>query len=193
MLWLINTAFLVDSKFNHMVKNFTPINERHCVIRIKGRFLTYALINIHAPSNDSEEGSILWTAKTGIHSLPKSWRKVGDVRRLLKKWLENRTSANDKQVQPTCSTNENGLRLVDFAAGRQMAIKLNYVLHTQTNPPRNLALPRWTHLQPDRSLLNRRKTLFWRHRWYDAEGCNHATVFPRIQRLLVSSLYSYEK
>jgi hypothetical protein len=32
------TAFLVDSKFNHMVKNFTPINERLCVIRIKGRF-----------------------------------------------------------------------------------------------------------------------------------------------------------
>jgi hypothetical protein len=32
------TAFLVDSKFNHMVKNFTPINERLCVVRIKGRF-----------------------------------------------------------------------------------------------------------------------------------------------------------
>jgi hypothetical protein len=29
------TAFLVDSEFNHMVKNFTPINERLCVIRIK--------------------------------------------------------------------------------------------------------------------------------------------------------------
>jgi hypothetical protein len=32
------TAFLVDSKFNHMVINFTPINERLFVIRIKGRF-----------------------------------------------------------------------------------------------------------------------------------------------------------
>jgi hypothetical protein len=31
------TAFLVNSKFNHMVKNFTPINERLCVVRIKGR------------------------------------------------------------------------------------------------------------------------------------------------------------
>jgi hypothetical protein len=44
------TAFLVDSKLTHMVKNFTPINERLCVIRIKGRFF-----NIHAPTNDSEE------------------------------------------------------------------------------------------------------------------------------------------
>jgi hypothetical protein len=49
------TVFLVDSKFNHMVKNFTPINERLCVIRIKGRFFNGSLINIHAPTNDSEE------------------------------------------------------------------------------------------------------------------------------------------
>jgi hypothetical protein len=49
------TAFLVDSKFNHMVKNFIPIKERLCVIRINGRFFNYSLINIHAPTNDSEE------------------------------------------------------------------------------------------------------------------------------------------
>jgi hypothetical protein len=49
------TAFLVDSKFNHIVKKFTIFNERLCVIRIKGRFSNYSLINIHAPTNDSEE------------------------------------------------------------------------------------------------------------------------------------------
>jgi hypothetical protein len=38
-----------------MFINFTPINERLCVIRIKGRFFNYSLINIHAPTNDSEE------------------------------------------------------------------------------------------------------------------------------------------
>jgi hypothetical protein len=38
-----------------MVLYFTPINERLCVIRIKGRFFHYSLINIHAPTNDSEE------------------------------------------------------------------------------------------------------------------------------------------
>jgi hypothetical protein len=42
------TAFLVDSKFN-MVENFTPIKERLRVIRTKGRFFNYSLINIHAP------------------------------------------------------------------------------------------------------------------------------------------------
>jgi hypothetical protein len=37
----------MDLKFNHMVKNFTPIT--------KGRFFNYSLIKIHAPTNDSEE------------------------------------------------------------------------------------------------------------------------------------------
>jgi hypothetical protein len=36
------TAFLVDSKFNHMVRNFTPINERLHIIRVKGRFFNYS-------------------------------------------------------------------------------------------------------------------------------------------------------
>jgi hypothetical protein len=49
------TAFLVDSKFTHMVINFIPINERLCVIRIKSRFFNYSLINIHTPTNDTEE------------------------------------------------------------------------------------------------------------------------------------------
>jgi hypothetical protein len=54
------------------------------------------------------------------------------------------------------STNENGLRL----CRKQASGDQKYVLHAQTSPPSNLALPRCTHLQPDRSLLDRRKTLF---------------------------------
>jgi exonuclease III len=50
-----DTTFLANSKFIHMVINFTPINERICVIRINGRFSNYSLINIHAPTNYSEE------------------------------------------------------------------------------------------------------------------------------------------
>jgi hypothetical protein len=49
------TAFFVDSKVNHLVINFTPINERLFILGIKGRFCNYSLIHIHAPTNDSEE------------------------------------------------------------------------------------------------------------------------------------------
>jgi hypothetical protein len=49
------TAFFVGSKVNYLVTNFTPINKRLCILRVKGRFCNYSLINIHAPTNDSEE------------------------------------------------------------------------------------------------------------------------------------------
>jgi hypothetical protein len=84
------TAFLVDSKFNHMVINFTPIfqllsHQHTCVNKWVGR---------------GGQGSILWTAGEGIRSLLKSWREVGDGRSERKSWPRNRTSANDRQAQP---------------------------------------------------------------------------------------------
>jgi hypothetical protein len=51
------------------------------------------------------------------------------------------------------STNENDLRLIGFAAGSTNGDQ-EYVLHVQTNPPRNLALSRRPHPQPDRALLD---------------------------------------
>jgi hypothetical protein len=99
-----------------MVKNFTLINERLCVIRIKGRFFNYSSIIIHAPTNDSEE-----EAKDQFYEqLERAYAAYPshDVKLVM----------GDKNARP--------------------------------NPRPNLALLRWAHLQPDRSLLDRRKTLF---------------------------------
>jgi hypothetical protein len=126
------TAFLLDSKFNHMVGNFTSINERLCVIRIKG-----SLINIHAPTSDSEE-----EAKDQFYQ------------------QRERTSANNRQAQPAYSTVQ--MKISSDWSALQQAGKWRSkgILHTQTHPPPSLALPRWTHFQPDQSLLDRRETLF---------------------------------
>jgi hypothetical protein len=113
------TAFLVDSKFNHMVKIFTPINERLCVFRKKGKFFNYSLINIHAPTNASEE-----EAKDQFYEqLERAYAACPshDVKLVM-------GDANAKVSQET-DTNENDFRLVDFAAGRQMAIKSTYFMH----------------------------------------------------------------
>jgi hypothetical protein len=125
----------VDSKFNHMVINFTPINERLCVIRIKGRFFNYSLINIHVPTNDSEE-----EAKNQFYEqLERAYAACPshDVKFV----MEDANAKVGREIvhQPTIgkhslheSTHENGLRLADFAAGRQMAIKSTYFIHLQT-------------------------------------------------------------
>jgi endonuclease/exonuclease/phosphatase family metal-dependent hydrolase len=126
------TAFLVDSKLNHMVKNFTPINERVCVIRINGRFFNYSLISIHTPRNNSEE-----EAKDQFYEqLERAYAAClsDDVKLVMGD--ANAEVGRETVHQPTIgnhslheSTNENGLRLVDFAAGRQMAIKNTYFMH----------------------------------------------------------------
>jgi hypothetical protein len=129
------TAFLVDSKFNHMVKNFTPINERLCVIRIKGRFFNYSLINIHehTPTNDSGE-----EAKDQFYEqLERAYAVCPSHDVKLVMGDANAKVGRETVHQPSLigkhslheSTNENGPRLVDFDAGRQMAIKSTYFMH----------------------------------------------------------------
>jgi hypothetical protein len=130
------TAFLVDSKFNHMVINFTPINERLCVIRIKGRFFNYSLINIHAPTNDSKE-----EAKDQFNEqLERAYAACPSHDVKLVMGDANAKVGRNTIHQPTIgkhslheSTNENGLGLVDFAADRQMAIQSTYFMHQRTH------------------------------------------------------------
>jgi hypothetical protein len=126
------TAFLVDSKYNHMVKIFTPINERVCVIRIKGRLFNYSLINIHAPTNVSEE-----KAKDQFYEqLERAYAAYPSHDVKLVREDANAKVGRVTVHQPTIgkhslheSTNENGLRLVDFATDRQMAIKSTSFMH----------------------------------------------------------------
>jgi hypothetical protein len=115
-----------------MVINLTPINERLCVIRIKGRFFNYSLINIHAPPNDSEE-----EAKHQFYEqLERAYAACPSHDVKLMMGDANAKVGRETVHQPTISkhslhenTNENGLRLVDFAAGSQMAIKSTYFMH----------------------------------------------------------------
>jgi hypothetical protein len=102
---------------------------------MKGRYFNYSLINIHAPTNDSEE-----EAKDQLfEQLERAYAAclnhdvklvLGDV---------NAKIGQETVHQPTIckhslhDSNENGLRLVDFAAGRQSAIKSTYVMYKGTH------------------------------------------------------------
>jgi exonuclease III len=117
------TAFLMDSKFNHMVKNFTPINERLCVIRIKGRFFNYSLINIHSPTNDSEE-----EAKDQFYEqLERAYAACPSHDVKLAKRDANAKIGQGTVHQPTID--KHSLHESANAAGRQMAIKITYFMH----------------------------------------------------------------
>jgi hypothetical protein len=126
------TAFLVDSEFNHMVKTFTPISERLYVIRIECRFFNYSLINMHAPTNNSEEEAkdqfyeqLEWAyAVCPSHDVK---LVMGDANAKIGRETVHQPTIGKHSLHD--STNENGLILVHFAAGRQMAIKCTYFMH----------------------------------------------------------------
>jgi hypothetical protein len=132
------TAFLVDSKFNHMFKNLTPINERLCGIRIKGRFFNYSLIYIHAPTNDSEEEAndqFYEQLERAYAACPSHDMKLvmGDANAKVGRETVHQPMIGKHSLHD--STIENGPKPVDFAQGMQMAIKSTYFTNESTSKP----------------------------------------------------------
>jgi exonuclease III len=46
------TGFMVKKRIEKNIMCFTPINERICTIRLKGKFHNIALINVHVPTEE---------------------------------------------------------------------------------------------------------------------------------------------
>jgi len=129
---VFGTAFLVAQRWNHLVLNFLPIDERLCVIRIKGRFKNYSLINAHALTNDAldeEKDAFYEKLSKAYNDCPRFDIKIvlGDM---------NAKVGREEVFRPTigkwslhAETNENGLRLIDFATEKGMVVKGTFFPH----------------------------------------------------------------
>ena len=49
------TGFMVKKEIEKNIMSFTPINERICTLRLKGKFHNITLINVHAPTEEKIE------------------------------------------------------------------------------------------------------------------------------------------
>jgi hypothetical protein len=93
------------------------------------------LINIHSPTNDSEEEAkdqFYEQLERAYAACPSNDVKLvmGDANAKVGRETLHQSTIGKHSLHE--STNENGLRLVDFAAGRQMAIK---TWHSPDGPP----------------------------------------------------------
>ena len=129
---VLGTAFLVAHRWNHLILNFIPIDERMCVLRFKGRFKNYSLINAHAPTNESTEE----IKEEFYEKLSKAYSNCPrhDIKIILGDM--NAKVGREEVFRPTIGkwslheeTNENGLRLVDFATEKGMVIKGTFFEH----------------------------------------------------------------
>ena len=129
----LGTAFIVMGDMQRRVIGWWPINERMCRLRIKGRFFNFSIINVHSPhsgSTDDDKDAFYAQLEREYDSCPSHDVKIiiGDL---------NAQVGQEEEFRPTIGkfsahrlTNENGLRLIDFAASKNMAIRSTYFQHS---------------------------------------------------------------
>lgn len=141
---------------NKSVINFLKINERLCVLWIKRRFKNYSLINAHAPSNKAsgEDKDAFYNNLNKVYNDCPRY----DIKLILAD--PNAKIGKEKCFKPMISgfslhdeTNENGLRLIDFATEKGMVvIKARFF---STNQP---TMPHGSPLTEEPSI---RLTIVW--------------------------------
>uniref|UniRef100_A0A8D8C8R8 Craniofacial development protein 2 n=1 Tax=Culex pipiens TaxID=7175 RepID=A0A8D8C8R8_CULPI len=129
----LGTAFIVLGEMAKRVIGWWPVNDRMCRLRIKGRFFNLSIINVHSPhmgSDADDKDAFYELLDREYRKCPKHDVKIviGDL---------NAQVGQEEEFRPVIGrfsahqqTNENGLRLIDFATSRNMAIRSTFFQHT---------------------------------------------------------------
>jgi exonuclease III len=125
-------GYIVDAKWTAAVIDWNPVSERICVLRVRGKFFNYSLINAYAPHNErpDEEKDDFYSQLDDIYAhCPRRDCKIviGDL---------NAKVGREEIFRPTIGkfsmhreTNENGLRLISYAAAHNMEISSTRFRH----------------------------------------------------------------
>lgn len=128
----LGTAFLVAQEYQHLVLDFRKVDERLCVLRLKGRFKNYSLINVHAPHNgapDAEKDAYYERLGQILDTCPGYDIKIilGDFNAQIGKEEDYRPTIGKYSLHD--ETNDNGLRTIFFAAERGLVVKSTFFKH----------------------------------------------------------------
>ena len=129
----LGTAFIVMGEdVKGCVIGWTPVSDRMCVLRIKGRFFNISIINVHSPhsgNEDDEKDAFYEQLDQTYNSCPKHDVKIviGDL---------NAQVGQEEEFRPVIGkfsahecTNENGLRLIGFATSKNMVVRSTCFQH----------------------------------------------------------------
>lgn len=128
----LGTGFAVQKKWLGAVLKFTPKSDRLCSLRLKGELFNVTLVCVHAPTEDSQEED-----KDAFYSELEALLEETpghDVKIVLGDF--NAKIGKEQVLRPTvggCSlhdeTNDNGLRVVDFAASKGLVVSSTMFPH----------------------------------------------------------------
>lgn len=151
-------GFAVRGKVRHCVTRWTPINERICILRVKAKFYNISLICAHAPTEDKDDEAkdiFYQQLETAFESLPAYDMKLvlGDFNAKVGK--EDIFSGTIGKHSLHNTTNDNGLRLITFAASRNLVVSSTFFPHLNIhkitwNSPDGITRNQIDHVLTDR-------------------------------------------
>ncbi|XP_073814500.1 uncharacterized protein [Musca autumnalis] len=142
-------GFVVGRRLKHLVSSFTPVNERLATIRFKAKFFNISFICAHAPTEDKDEQ----TKDIFYESLEETYDRcpahdikivLGDFNAKIGK--ENIFGQTVGKFSLHSETSDNGMRLIDFAAAKNMVVSSTRFKH--------LDIHKGTWLSPDQRTIN---------------------------------------
>jgi len=146
---IFGCGFVIGGKARQNVIGFTPYSERLAAIRIKGKFFNISLLCVHAPTNESDE-----LVKDDFYdALDKAYRACPDHDAKIILGDFNAKIGREQQFVNIVGnhslhniTTDNGFRLIDLAASRNM------VISSTRFPRKNIYKASW--LSPDGQTTN---------------------------------------
>lgn len=126
------TGFLVDKRALPGIIRFQPVSDRISVLRVKSRFFNITVVNVYAPTNladDETKDSFYEDLENVFDEIPCYDAKIflGDF---------NAKVGKEEAFIPTIGryskhevSNDNGIRLITFAASKSMVIRSTMFPH----------------------------------------------------------------
>lgn len=119
------TGFLLSKRIKDLVIDFKANSPRLCKIRIRGLFSNLSIISAHAPTeekNDDVKDAFYDDLETLLNSCPRHDIKIilGDLNAKIGKEAEFQSISGKHSLHH--ESNENGLRVISFAAAHDMVV-----------------------------------------------------------------------
>jgi len=145
----LGTGFMVRKEVEKNIISFTPLNERICILRLKGKFYNITLINVHAPTEqkmEEEKDKFYDDLQKVYDRVPKHdiIMILGDLHAKISKEKAYETVTGKYTLHDV--PNQNGEMVCNFAIENNMTVMSTQFQHKTTH--------KVTWISPDLTTVN---------------------------------------
>jgi hypothetical protein len=188
------TGFMISKKLTGSIIEYKLINESICTIRMRSRFFNIPYISVQAPSEEEEKED---TIKAALYEkLENTYNQIprSDVKIILhdfnaKIGREEQYKSITEEHSKHNVSNNNGLRVIDVAAGKNTRICSTFFLHSNIHKETWISPDGTTRNQTDHIIIDARHTTdMLVLRSYRGANCNtdHFLVRAKMRQRIMA-------